>query len=112
MHPYDLAVERDGSIVVADMGQFAPGDSTPDGAIVRVDPRNGGQSLVSKGGALVDPAGVAVAPDGALYVVENVGVDGAPAVYPDRSAERRPDRSSTRGGELCNPFGIALEPER
>jgi sugar lactone lactonase YvrE len=109
VHPYDLAIERDGSIVVADMGQFAPDDPTPDGAVVRVDPRNGGQSLVSKGGALVDPAGVAVAPDGALYVVENVGADGAPGVI-------RIDPASgaqtvvARGGELCNPFGIALEP--
>jgi sugar lactone lactonase YvrE len=109
VHPYDLAVEPDGNLIVVDMGQFAPGDSTPDGAIVRVDPRNGVQSLVSKGGALVDPAAVAVAPDGALYVVENVGVDGAPAVI-------RIDPASggqavvAQGGELCNPFGIAFEP--
>jgi DNA-binding beta-propeller fold protein YncE len=109
VHPYDLAIESDGDLILAEMGQFAPDDSTPDGAIVRVDPRNGMQSLVSKGGGLVDPAAVAVAPDGALYVVENVGTQGVPAVI-------RIDPASgaqsvvAQGGELCNPFGIALEP--
>jgi sugar lactone lactonase YvrE len=109
VHPYDLAIERDGSLIVADMGQFAPDDSTPDGAVIRVDPRNGTQSLVSKGAALVDPAGVAVAPDGGLYVVENVGVAGAPAVIridPATGAQT----IVAQGGELCNPFGIAFEP--
>ena len=109
VHPYDLAIERDGSLIVADMGQFAPDDSTPDGAVIRVDPRNGTQSLVSKGTALVDPAGVAVAPDGGLYVVENVGVAGAPAVIridPATGAQT----IVAQGGELCNPFGIAFEP--
>jgi sugar lactone lactonase YvrE len=109
VHPYDLAIERDGSLIVADMGQFAREDPTPDGAIVRVDPRSGAQSVVSKGGALVDPAGVAVAPDGTLYVVENVGAAGDPAVIridPVSGAQT----VVTQGGELCNPFGIALEP--
>ena len=109
VHPYDLAVERDGSLIVADMGQFASDDPTPDGAIVRVDPSNGMQSLVSRGGALVDPAGVAVAPDGALYVLENVGVGGL------RGVIRIDPVTGTQsvvaqGGELCNPFGIAFEP--
>jgi DNA-binding beta-propeller fold protein YncE len=109
VHPYDLAVESDGSLIVADMGQFASDDATPDGAIVRVDPRNGMQSLVSRGGALVDPAGVAVASDGALYVLENVGVGGVRGVIridPVSGAQT----AVTQGGELCNPFGIAFEP--
>jgi sugar lactone lactonase YvrE len=109
VHPYDLAVERDGSLVVADMGQFASDDPTPDGAIVRVDPRNGMQSLVSRGGALVDPAGVAVAPDGSLYVLENVGVGGVRGVIrvdPATGAQT----VVAQGGALCNPFGIAVEP--
>ena len=69
------------------------------------------QSLVSQGGELVDPAGIAVAPDGTLFVVENVGV--GPAQNP---AVVRIDPASgaqsvlTRGGNLCYPFGIAIEP--
>jgi DNA-binding beta-propeller fold protein YncE len=109
VHPYDLAVERDGSLIVVDMGQFASDDPAPDGAIVRVDPRNGMQSLVSRGGELVDPAGVAVAPDGALYVLENVGVGGLRGVIridPVTGAQT----IVAQGGELCNPFGIAFEP--
>jgi sugar lactone lactonase YvrE len=109
VHPYDLAIERDGSLIVADTGEFAPADPTPDGAIIRVDPRNGTQSLVSKGGALVDPAAVAVAPDGGLYVVENFGVGGTRSVIridPATGAQA----IVSRGGALCNPFGIAFEP--
>ena len=109
VHPYDLAIERNGSLIVADMGEFAPADPTPDGAIIRVNPRNGTQSLVSKGGALVDPAAVAVAPDGGLYVVENFGVGGVRSVIridPATGAQT----TISMGEPLCNPFGIAFEP--
>ena len=59
VHPYDLAVERDGNLLVVDMGAFAvdPRQRVADGAVIRVDPASGRQSLVSRGGALVDPAG-------------------------------------------------------
>ena len=110
VHPYDLAVERDGSLIVVDMGQFVtdPADRLADGAVIRVDPATGVQSLVSKGGALVDPAGVAVGPDGGLYVIENVGARGDPAVV--RVDPRTGGQSRVaEGGRLCNPFGIAFE---
>ena len=41
--PYDLAVEADGGLVVADMGVA----DQKDGAVIRVDPVTGRQSLVS-----------------------------------------------------------------
>jgi sugar lactone lactonase YvrE len=112
-HPYDIAVAPGGSsLYVVDMGAFASGaNPAADGRIIRVDPATGAQSLVSQGGDLVDPAGIAVAPDGTLFVVENVGV--GPAQDP---AVIRIDPASgaqsvlTRGGNLCYPFGIALEP--
>jgi sugar lactone lactonase YvrE len=108
VHPYDLAIERDGSLIVVDMGQFVTRDPGADGAVIRVDPTNGLQSLVSKGGALVDPSGVAVGPDGGLYVLENVGAGGAPAVI--RVDPRTGAQSTVAEGErLCNPFGIAFE---
>jgi DNA-binding beta-propeller fold protein YncE len=109
VHPYDVAVERDGSLIVVDMGRFVTDDGAADGAVIRVDPTTGAQGLVSKGGALVDPAGVAVAPDGALVVLENVGGGGDPAVI---RVDPRTGAQSTlaQGGELCNPFGIAFEP--
>jgi hypothetical protein len=112
-HPYDIAMAPGGgSLYVVDMGAFASGaNPAADGRIIRVDPATGAQSLVSQGGELVDPAGIAVATDGTLYVVENVGV--APARDP---AVVRIDPATgaqsvlTRGGNLCYPFGIALEP--
>jgi sugar lactone lactonase YvrE len=109
-HPHDIAVAADGSLLVADMGAFATStDRTPDGRIVRVDPVTGQQSLVSSGSLLVDPAGLAVAPDGLIYVVENVGATGEPgvvAVDPGSGAQSL----VTQGGQLCYPFGIAVHP--
>jgi hypothetical protein len=107
-HPYDLAVAADGSLLVADMGAYAtPTDRTPDGRIIRVDPVSGHQSVVAQGEHLVDPAGLALAPDGTIYVVENVGTSASPgviAVNPTTGAQT----VVTQGGELCYPFGIAV----
>jgi DNA-binding beta-propeller fold protein YncE len=112
-HPYDIGVAPGGhSLYVADMGEFGSGaNPAPDGRIVRVDPASGAQSLVSQGGELVDPAGIAVAPDGTLFVVENVGAGPTrgPAVI--RIDPRSGAQSVvSRGGNLCYPFGIAIEP--
>src|SRR5215210_3051983 len=80
-HPYDIVVAGDGSLLVADMGAYATStDRTPDGRIIRVDPVSGRQSLVTSRNLLVDPAGLAIAPDGVIYVVENVGTLGTPGV--------------------------------
>jgi DNA-binding beta-propeller fold protein YncE len=111
-HPYDVTVAPGGgSLYVVDMGEFAEG-ATPaaDGRIIRVDPASGAQSVVSAGGELVDPAGIAVAPDGTLFVVENVGLGPArdPAVVRINPATGA-QSVVTRGGNLCYPFGIALE---
>ena len=109
-HPYDLAVAGDGSLLVADMGAYATStDRTPDGRIIRVDPVSGRQSVVASGEHLVDPAGLAVAPDGLIYVVENVGSAGAPGVVMVNPATGA-QSVVAQGGQLCYPFGIAYEP--
>jgi hypothetical protein len=109
-HPYDIAVAADGSLLVADMGAYAtPTDRTPDGRIIRVDPVTGQQSLVTSGNLLVDPAGLAIAPGGLIYVIENVGTIGQPGVVsvdPATGAQTL----VTQGGQLCYPFGIAVHP--
>ena len=109
-HPYDIAVAADGSLLVADMGAYAtPSDRTPDGRIIRVDPVTGVQSLVASGNLLVDPAGLALAPNGLIYVIENVGTLGQPGVV---SVDPATGAQSlvTQGGQLCYPFGIAVHP--
>jgi hypothetical protein len=108
-HPYDIAVAGDGSLLVADMGAFATStDHTADGRIVRVDPVTGRQSIVTSGNLLVDPAGLTIAPDGLIYVVENVGTLGTPSVISVNPATGA-QTLVTQGGQLCYPFGIAAE---
>ena len=109
--PYDLAVEADGSLLVADMGTLC----TPvqprcaeDGRIIRVDPITGRQSLLVGGAPLVDPAGLALAPNGDIYVADNYEADGDGAVF-------RINRSSgaitsiAEGGLLDLPFDLVLD---
>ena len=109
-HPYDIVVAADGSLLVADMGAYATAtDRTPDGRIIRVDPVTGQQSLVTSGNQLVDPAGLALGPDGLIYVVENVGTTGEPGVVSVNPATGA-QALVTQGGQLCYPFGIAVHP--
>src|SRR3954454_14344016 len=108
-HPYDIAVEGDGSLLVAYMGAFATStDHTADGRIIRVDPVTGQQTLVTSGNLLVDPAGLTIAPDGLIYVVENVGTLGTPSVISVNPATGA-QTLVAQGGQLCYPFGIAVE---
>ncbi len=108
-HPYDIAVAADGSLLVADMGAYADGpDPVADGSIVRVDPATGAQSLVSRGGRLVDPAGLTLAADGTILVIDNVGFAGEPELLRiDPAAGAQTVVSS--GDKLCYPFGVAVE---
>jgi DNA-binding beta-propeller fold protein YncE len=108
--PYDLAVEPDGKLVVADIGV----PNRKDGAVIRVDPLTGRQSLVSSGGEFFDPAGLAVAPDGQIYVVDNRAPDNDGAVIrvdPRTGAQTLVTERSSEAGrrELDLPFGIAIE---
>jgi DNA-binding beta-propeller fold protein YncE len=108
--PYDLALEHDGNLVVADIGE----PNRKDGAVIRVDPLTGRQSLVSSGGEFFDPAGLAVAPDGQIFVVDNRAPDNDGAVIrvdPHTGAQTLvTERSSAPGRtELDLPFGIAIE---
>jgi DNA-binding beta-propeller fold protein YncE len=108
--PYDLALEHDGKLVVADIGE----PNRKDGAVIRVDPLTGRQSLVSSGGEFFDPAGLAVAPDGQIFVVDNRAPDNDGAVIrvdPHTGAQTLvTERSSAPGRrELDLPFGIAIE---
>jgi sugar lactone lactonase YvrE len=102
--PYDLAVEPDGSLVVADLGE----PNVKDGAVIRVDPLTGRQSLVSSGDQFFDPAGIAVAPGGRLWVVDNRAPDNDGAVIavdPATGAQTLVSSSD----RLDVPFGVAVQ---
>lgn len=102
--PYDLAVEPDGNLLVVDLGT----PDRADGAVIRVDPLTGRQSLVSSGGEFFDPTGIAVAPDGQLYVVDNHARDDDGAVI--RVDPRTGAQTLVTEGDLLDlPFGIAIE---
>ena len=109
-HPYDIAAAPDGAgILVVDMGAFASGQVPPaDGRVLRVDLVSGHVTVVSEGGELVDPAGLAVAAGGDLFVVDNVGARGAPTVLRVDAASGAQSVVS-EGDLLCYPFGIAIE---
>ncbi len=66
---------------------------------------------MTSGNLLVDPAGLTIAPDGLIYVVENVGTLGTPSVISVNPATGA-QTLVTQGGQLCYPFGIAAEARR
>ena len=107
-HPYDLAVEADGSLVVADMGVR----NQKDGAVIRVDPITGRQSVVSSGGAFYDPSGIAIGPGGVLYVLDNLAGANSGAVIRVDPDTGHQDLISSDFNPLALfdlPFGIAVD---
>jgi sugar lactone lactonase YvrE len=113
-NPYDIAVERNGDLVVADMGV----QNVKDGSIIRVNPYTGHQTLVSGGSSnlggnnFYDPAGITVAPDGTLYVVDSFwGNNGGAviAVDPHSGAQRVVSTDFNSPGLFDYSFGIAID---
>ncbi len=106
--PYDLAVEPSGGIVVADMG--VPNER--DGAVIRVDPVTGRQSLLSSGGYFFDPAGIAIGPGGVLYVLDNFDGFNSGAVIrvdPRTGAQTFVSANLILPRLFDFPFGIAVD---
>jgi sugar lactone lactonase YvrE len=105
--PYNLALEADGSILVADPNAFGPGCGPGTGAIVRVNPTSGAQTIVSSGGNFACPGGVAVAPSGEIFVVNGGGAFGGRVVRVDPTNGAQTLVAS--GGFITTPQGIAVE---
>jgi hypothetical protein len=110
--PYDLAVEADGGLVVADMGT----PDQKDGAVIRVDPVTGRQSLVSGrgvgGDTFYDPAGIAIGPGGVLYVLDTLAGTNSGAVIrvdPQTGAQQMIASNFNPLRLFDLPFGIAVD---
>ena len=107
--PFDLALEADGDLVIADMGV----SNQRDGAVIRVDPLTGRQSTVSSGGNFYDPAGIAVGRGGVLYVLDNLAGPNSGAVIrvdPVTGAQQPISSNLSSPGLFDLPFGIAVDP--
>ena len=99
-----------GGLVVADMGV----PNQKDGAVIRVDPVTGRQSVVSSGGGLFyDPAGIADRPRRRSCTCSTPGRHQQRRGDPGRPADRRPAdliASNLNPLRLFDfPFGIAVD---
>ena len=100
--PIAVAVAENGDLIVANVGL--------DSEIVQVNPRSGFQSLLSHGGYLKRPAGIAVNGND-IYVTDVATADGNFGV----GAVIRVDMSTgsqtlvSSGGYLVGPVGIAID---
>ncbi|MFD9393202.1 ScyD/ScyE family protein [Streptomyces sp. NPDC060000] len=83
----DLALDPRGNLIALSYGTRTgtpPADSGP-GALTRIDTRTGATTTLDTGNRLKEPAGLAVAPDGAVYVTNHtLGTDGELLKFPAR----------------------------
>jgi hypothetical protein len=105
------------ALAQAASGAVAPGQifvADPDagsgatGAIFRIDQLSGAQVPVSSGGQFEDPTGVAIGPEGELFVADADALGGPGAVFrvdPDTGAQQ----VVSSGGILEDPTGIAFD---
>ncbi|MFJ4776306.1 hypothetical protein [Streptomyces sp. NPDC088762] len=106
--PCAVAVEGNGNILVADLSSKGPG------AIIRIDPVTGDQTVLSVSDGTLDPlrpGGVCVAADGTVVVVEQAGPVPEPAaprvVRIDPVTGVRTVVSA--GGAFVSPVDVAID---
>ncbi len=100
--PLSLAVAGDGDLIVANVGAASE--------IVRVNPRNGFQSLLSYGGYLKKPAGIAVNGND-LYVTDVATADGnfGSGIVIRIDSTNGNQTLVSSGRNLVGPVGIAID---
>jgi RHS repeat-associated protein len=121
--PWGVAVGPDGSIYIADEGNNLIRRVGPDGIITTIA-GNGTRGYSGDGGPagqaeFSHPDGVAIGPDGALYVadegnnrIRRVGTDGViTTVAGNGTAGFSGDGGAATGAALNNPAGIATAPD-
>jgi sugar lactone lactonase YvrE len=110
VYPWGLAIEADGSILVADALACPQGQ----GCLTRVTPVNGARTVLSRNGSPAgavqfdNPTDVAVAANGDIYVVDEVGVL---RVNPVSGARTRISRNNSPAGAPAfgNPQYLTID---
>ncbi|MGH2805567.1 MAG: PKD domain-containing protein, partial [Thermoleophilaceae bacterium] len=110
--PFGIALDRAGSLLVAN--RVVPGELLPgcqeQGKVLRVDPVDGGQELVSESGDLGRPLGLAVAADGAIVVANECATPGG-LVRVDPLGGSQEVLTSNNGEDvLVTPERVAFDP--
>jgi DNA-binding beta-propeller fold protein YncE len=104
-HAVGLTIDLNGDILVT-----AVPESQRTGVVVRVNVATGSQTLISLGGHLVSPFGIAVDVDGHIFVTSL----GAVGIRPGEIIQVDPRTGSqsvvSSGDYLSQPTGIAISP--
>ncbi len=102
-----IAIDSHGNLIVAVKDDAALGFGGP-GALIRINPTTGQQTVISTAGNFADPVGVAIAKDGQLFVVDDEAFGSPGAVF-------RVDPTTgtqtviSAAGFFENPEGIAID---
>lgn len=109
-NPYGIGVEADGNILVSDT-PIAPCGCSTVGAVIRVEPTTGTQTLLSSGGYLNNPKGMTVEADGNILVADlgtfESAASNAKLIRIDPTTAAQTLVSSH--GLLTSPYGVAVE---
>ena len=112
--PFGVAREKSGTLAIADQGAHVI--SPADGRLTRIDPKTGAQSVLAACPHCNDPVGIAVAPNGNIFVADENAFQGNPngdgaifKVTPGRSATTLSNNtiSQAAGGK---PFCCFFDP--
>ena len=101
--PSSAVTLNPGDILVADLNAFGG-----PGAIFRVDPTTGAQTIVSSGGSFTGPAGIAITPSGDLLIANAGGPVPAPGSIIRVNPATGAQTTVSSGGYLLNPVCLAI----
>ncbi|MGD9696815.1 MAG: hypothetical protein AB7V42_14285 [Thermoleophilia bacterium] len=120
--PWGLALGPDGSLYIADMGNGRIRRVAPDGTITTFAGSSPAPAFSGDGGPapsaeLSSPTGVAVAPDGSVFIADNgngrirkVAADGTIATIAGGGASSPGDGGPASAASLSAPAGVAVAP--
>jgi len=103
--PRGLALDGNGDILVADPNALGGGCPVGCGAIIKVDPVTGAQTVVSSGGMFVNPWGLAIEANGDIVVADETAF-GATLFRVDPVTGSQSIISS--GGGFVDPYDVAI----